>query len=41
MGVNLMMLKLQYFVSTALVIKQTTGGKFYVMKLARGKWEKG
>jgi len=26
--------------STALVSKQKAGGKFYVRKLARGKWEK-
>jgi len=26
--------------STALVSKQKPGGKFYVKKLARGKWEK-
>jgi len=26
--------------STVLVGKQKTGGKFYVTKLARGKWQK-
>jgi len=26
--------------STVLVSKEKTGGKFYVRKLARGKWEK-
>jgi len=31
---------LLYILSTALVSKQTTGGKFYVSKLARGKREK-
>jgi len=35
-----MMLKLQYFVFSALLSKQTTGGKFDVRKLASGKREK-
>jgi len=36
-----MMLKLQYFIFfTALVSEQKTVGKFYVRKLAKGKWEK-
>jgi len=34
------MLKLQYFVFSALLSKQTTGGKFDVRKLASGKREK-